>query len=80
MLADTGSLSGTVSAMRPMVPAKDFDTSKQFYIDLGFQPRPLADRLVEMRLGVFSFDGARLYLRCRPILLSEQGDRDKFRH
>jgi hypothetical protein len=63
MLADTGSLSGTVSAMRPMVPAKDFDTSKQFYIDLGFQPRPLADRLVEMRLGVFSFILQDYYVR-----------------
>jgi hypothetical protein len=38
-----------------MVPAKDFDVSKRFYIELGFQPRPLTDRLVEMQLGVFSF-------------------------
>jgi hypothetical protein len=42
-------------AMRPMVPAKDFDTSRQFYLDLGFQPRALADRLIEMQLGPFSF-------------------------
>lgn len=54
MLADTGGLSSTVRAMRPMVPAKDFDTSKQFYIELGFQPRVLADRLVEMQLAAFS--------------------------
>ena len=55
MSVDTGSLSSTVSAMRPMVPAKDFDTSMRFYIELGFQPRRLTDRLVEMQLGVFSF-------------------------
>jgi hypothetical protein len=55
MSVDPASLSRTVSAIRPMVPAKDFDISKRFCIELGFQPCPLADRLVEMRLGVFSF-------------------------
>jgi hypothetical protein len=38
-----------------VVPAKDFDTSQRFYVELGFEARRLADRLVEMRLGVFSF-------------------------
>jgi hypothetical protein len=38
-----------------MVPARDFEVSRRFYIELGFQPRPLADRLVEMQLGSFSF-------------------------
>ena len=38
-----------------MVPAKDFEASQRFYIELRFGPRPLTDRLVEMRLGVFSF-------------------------
>jgi hypothetical protein len=55
MSADSASLSQTVSAMRPMVPAKVFDTSKRFYVELGFEPRPLTDRLVEMQLGAFSF-------------------------
>lgn len=55
MSVEATSLSRTVSAMRPMVPAKDFDVSKRFYIELGFEPRPLTDRLVEMQLGVFSF-------------------------
>jgi hypothetical protein len=55
MSAEAAALSRTVRAMRPMVPAKDFDVSKRFYIELGFQPRPLTDRLVEMQLGVFSF-------------------------
>lgn len=55
MSVEAASLSRTVSAMRPMVPAKDFEISKRFYIELGFQPRLLTDRLVEMQLGVFSF-------------------------
>jgi hypothetical protein len=50
-----GNLGETVKAMRPMVPAKDYETSKRFYLDLGFRPRQLADRLFEMQLGTFSF-------------------------
>jgi hypothetical protein len=56
-------LSSTVTAMRPVVPAKDFDISRRFYIDLGFQPCPLANRLVEMRLGLFSFILQAYYVR-----------------
>ena len=49
-------LAQTVTAMRPMAPAKDFEISKRFYIELGFQPRILlAGRLVEMQLGAFAF-------------------------
>jgi hypothetical protein len=63
MSAEAAALSRTVRAMRPMVPAKDFDVSKRFYIELGFQPRPLTDRLVEMQLGVFSFILQDYYVR-----------------
>ena len=63
MSAEAATLSRTVSAMRPMVPAKDFDISKHFYTELGFQPRPLTDRLVEMRLDVFSFILQAYYVR-----------------
>jgi catechol 2,3-dioxygenase-like lactoylglutathione lyase family enzyme len=63
MPVEATSLSRTISAMRPMVPAKDFDTSKRFYIELGFQPRPFADRLVEMQLGGFSFILQDYYVR-----------------
>jgi hypothetical protein len=38
MSAEAASLSRTIRAMRPTVPAKDFDTSKRFYIELGFRP------------------------------------------
>ena len=63
MSAQEASLSFTVRAMRPMVPAKDFEASRRFYIELGFQPRPLTDRSVEMRLGVFSFILQDYYVR-----------------
>jgi hypothetical protein len=36
-------------------PAKDFEISKRFYIELGFEPKTLTDQLVEMQLGTFSF-------------------------
>jgi hypothetical protein len=63
MSVETASLSRTVTAMRPTVPAKDFDVGKRFYIELGFQPRPLTDRLIEMQLGVFSFILQAYYVR-----------------
>jgi len=63
MAIEPASLSRTVRAMRPMVPAKDFEISKRFYVELGFQPRALADRLVEMQLGVFSFILQDYYVR-----------------
>jgi hypothetical protein len=63
MSADTANLSRTVSAMRPMVPAKDFGLSKRFYIELGFQLRPLTERLVEMQLGALSFILQDYYVR-----------------
>jgi glyoxalase/bleomycin resistance protein/dioxygenase superfamily protein len=48
-------LGATVKAMRPVVPARDFELAKRFYVDLGFQPEELTDGLIEMRLGAFSF-------------------------
>jgi hypothetical protein len=48
-------LTKTAMAMRPVVPARNFDISKRFYAELGFEPRRLTDRLVEMRLGPNAF-------------------------
>jgi len=49
-------LAQTVEAMRPMVPAKNFEVSTRFYVELGFRPEVLiADRLIEMHLGAYSF-------------------------
>lgn len=48
-------LAAGVVALRPFVPAKDFQTSRQFYNALGFREEPLGDDLVELHLGAFSF-------------------------
>src|SRR6266849_2404216 len=55
MSDEARNLAYTVRAMRPMVPAKDFEISKRFYVDLGFQPQKLTARLIEMHLGAYSF-------------------------
>lgn len=44
-----------VIALRPFVPAKDFETSLRFYRDLGFTSQPLGDSLASMQLGPFAF-------------------------
>jgi hypothetical protein len=48
-------LAGTVKALRPFVPAKDFAVSKQFYADLGFRVEPLGDSIAAMHIGSHSF-------------------------
>jgi hypothetical protein len=48
-------LGDIVKAMRPVVPAKDYETSKRFYLDLGFRSRQLGERLFEMQLGTSCF-------------------------
>ena len=50
-----GELEKTVKAMRPMVPARDFETSRRFYEEFGFRAEFLADGLVEMHLDAYSF-------------------------
>jgi catechol 2,3-dioxygenase-like lactoylglutathione lyase family enzyme len=44
-----------VGALRPFVPASDFETSLRFYTDLGFQGRRLDAKLASMQLGPFGF-------------------------
>jgi uncharacterized glyoxalase superfamily protein PhnB len=44
-----------VVALRPFVPAKDFETSLRFYGDLGFTAFRLGDSLASMHLGPFAF-------------------------
>ncbi len=68
MSVDATKLAQTVTAMRPMVPAKDFEISKRFYIDLGFRPQTLTDRLVEMYLGAYSFILQSYYVQHGPII------------
>ena len=54
-MSDATTLACTVIGIRAMVPAKDFELSRKFYVELGFEPRTLTDHLVEMQLGAFSF-------------------------
>ena len=63
MSNDPMKLAQTVRSMRPVVPAKVFEISKRFYVDLGFQPHTLTDKLVEMRLGTFAFILQDYYVR-----------------
>jgi hypothetical protein len=44
-----------VVAMRPFVPAKDFETSILFYEDLGFELYRLGDGVASAHLGEFAF-------------------------
>jgi hypothetical protein len=44
-----------IETMRAMVPAKDFEISKRFYLELGFSPQTLSDRLIAMHFGTHSF-------------------------
>jgi hypothetical protein len=55
MSRDLSDLIGSVKALRPFVPAKDFAISKQFYADLGFRVEPLGDSIAAMHLGSYSF-------------------------
>jgi hypothetical protein len=54
-MAQTSDLGATVRALRPFVPARNFDISKRFYRDLGFRSEDLDARLAEMHLGRYSF-------------------------
>jgi uncharacterized glyoxalase superfamily protein PhnB len=44
-----------IVALRPFVPAKDFETSLRFYGDLGFTAYRLSDSLASIHLGPFAF-------------------------
>jgi hypothetical protein len=44
-----------VVALRPFVPAKNFETSLRFYVDLGFAASPINGSLAILQLGPFSF-------------------------
>jgi hypothetical protein len=63
MSNDPTPLAPTVLSVRPMLPARDFGLSRQFYTALGFQPVQLADRLIEMRLGACTFILQDYYVR-----------------
>lgn len=53
-MSDPTTISDVV-ALRPFVPAKDFEVSLQFYADLGFNVFRLGDGLASLHLGPFAF-------------------------
>src|SRR5215469_2688288 len=55
MSIEISNLGRGIRAMRPIIPAKAFDVSTRFYTELGFRSRPLAERLIEMEIGAYSF-------------------------
>jgi hypothetical protein len=48
-------LADGIVSLRPFLPARDFQLSKRFYGDLGFELMPLGDKLVHVGLGTFAF-------------------------
>ena len=44
-----------IVALRPFLPAKDFETSLRFYVDLSFTAYRLGDSLASMHLRPFAF-------------------------
>jgi catechol 2,3-dioxygenase-like lactoylglutathione lyase family enzyme len=44
-----------VVALRPFVPASDFEKSLRFYTDLGFRPFRLGEKLAALEIGPFAF-------------------------
>ena len=53
----------SVLALRPFVPAKDFDLSKRFYQALGFALTRDEDAIAMLKLGSFSFILQRFYAK-----------------
>ncbi|WP_232452080.1 VOC family protein [Burkholderia ubonensis] len=45
------SLASTINALRPFVPSRDFDTSKRFYVELGFTLTFDGDAIAELHFG-----------------------------
>src|SRR5215211_2095199 len=48
-------LAGSVKALMPFVPAKDFETSKRFYADLCFNVTPIDSNLARVSIGPHGF-------------------------
>jgi hypothetical protein len=53
--ANTNKLEKSVRALKVFVPARDFEVSKRFYADLGFEIKPLDPNLAMVSLGNQSF-------------------------
>jgi hypothetical protein len=52
-----------VVAVRPFVPAKDFEVSQQFYRNLGFDVVSLGDAVAHVGIGHFGFLLQKFYVK-----------------
>ena len=48
-------MNATVLDLKPFLPAKDYELSKQFYIDLGFTLSWTSNEISEFQIGNFRF-------------------------
>ena len=44
-----------IISLRTFIGSKDFSTSKAFYADLGFQEKPISEKMCLFQRGKFSF-------------------------
>ena len=56
-------LPSPIVALRPFLPAKDFDQSLRFYQALGFKASPIGDKLAHLQLGPHAFLLQDFYVR-----------------
>jgi uncharacterized glyoxalase superfamily protein PhnB len=68
-----------VLALRPFVPARDFERSKRFYAALGFAPTHADEQICILKLGSFSFILQNYYVKefaenCMVQLLVRNAD------
>lgn len=52
---DLDKLTTGIKAVRPFLPAKDYETSRRFYEAIGFEAYPLGEAMAHMRLGLHAF-------------------------
>src|ERR1700720_1947676 len=55
VMSVSAQMAADIFAVRPFVPAKDFQTSLRFYADLGFRTNVLEDGIAAVHLGPFGF-------------------------
>jgi hypothetical protein len=52
---DLTGLVAEIRAIRPFLPAKEFETSLRFYKAIGFRAYPLGETLAELSIGTHAF-------------------------
>ncbi|WP_231427769.1 MULTISPECIES: glyoxalase [Pedobacter] len=68
-------------SIRPFIGAKDFDTSRRFYQDLGFEETILGNQMSVFKSGEMSFYLQNAYVKDwvdNTMIFMEVGDVDRF--